>query len=151
MIGKLLARVLKLTVLVGTLDILAAAIQHYIKTGNGPVPVLKFIASGVFGPEAFAGGDVMIFYGLLFHYLIAFSFTLFFFVISIIFPAVLKARVLTGIGYGILVWIIMNLLVVPLSNAPKGDFQWSNAGLGMLILIVCVGLPLSLIASRARR
>jgi hypothetical protein len=151
MAGKLLALVLKSTLLVGTLDILAAAIQYYLKTGNGPAPVLKFIASGVFGPEAFSGGDIMIFYGLLFHYLIAFSFTLFFFAISITFPKILKARVLTGIVYGTLVWIIMNLLVVPMSNAPEGDFQWLTAGVGILILIVCVGLPLSFIASRLGR
>lgn len=151
MTGKLLTLVLKSTLLVGTLDILAAAIQYYLKTGNGPAPVLKFIASGVFGPEAFSEGGAMIFYGLLFHYMIAFSFTLFFFVISLIFPAILKATILTGIVYGVFVWIIMNLLVVPLSNTPEADFQWLNAGIAMLILIVCVGLPLSFIASRSAR
>lgn len=137
--------------LVGSLDILAASIQFYLNTGNGPAPVFKFIASGVFGPEAFSGGDNMIFYGLLFHYLIALGFTLFFFILSIAFPAFLKTKVLTGILYGIFVWIVMNLLILPFSNTPKSEFNWINAGIGILILIVCVGLPLSFIASRSKR
>ncbi|OOG76808.1 hypothetical protein [Algoriphagus sp. A40] len=150
MLRKLQTVVLKSTLLIGTLDLLAAGIQYFLKTGKGPAPVLKFIASGVFGLEAFSGGDIMIFYGILFHYLIAFSFSLFFFVIGTIFPVILKARVLTGIVYGVLIWIVMNLLVLPFSNTPKSDFQWLNAGIGILILIFCVGLPLSFIASNTR-
>lgn len=137
--------------LVGTLDILAASIQFYLNTGNGPAPVLKFIASGVFGPEAFSGGKSMVFYGLLFHYLIAFGFTLFFFILSIAFPSILKFKVITGILYGVFVWMVMNLLVLPFSNTPKSEFNWISAGIGILILIVCVGLPLSFIASRSKR
>lgn len=137
--------------LVGTLDILAACILYYLKTGTAPVPVFKFIASGVFGAKAFSAGDSMIVYGLLFHYSIAVSFTIFFFLISTLFPTLLKAKVTTGTGYGIAVWIVMNLIVVPISNTPKGEFDWIDACIGMLILVVCVGLPLSFIAAKARR
>lgn len=146
-----LALVFGTALLVGTLDILAACIQYYLKTGSGPAPVFKFIASGVFGAEAFSAGDSMIVYGLLFHYSIAVSFTIFFFLICTLFPAVLKAKVATGIGYGIAVWIVMNLIVVPISNTPKGEFDWIDAGIGMLILVMCIGLPLSFIAAKARR
>lgn len=41
--------------LVGSLDITAAFLDFYISTGNGPGGVLRFIASGVFGREAFTG------------------------------------------------------------------------------------------------
>ena len=131
-----LALVFGSALLVGTLDILAACIQYYLKTGSGPAPVFKFIASGVFGAEAFSAGDSMIVYGLLSHYSIAVSFTIFFFLITTLFPALLKAKVATGIGYGIAVWIVMNLIVVPISNTPKGEFDWISAGIGMLILII---------------
>ena len=40
----------------GTLDITAACIQYYIRTGKGPANVLRYVASGVFGKEAFTGG-----------------------------------------------------------------------------------------------
>ena len=63
----------------GTLDILAAFVQTYINTRKGPDIVLKYIASGVFGrKEAFGGGDSMIIWGLLFHFIIAMAFAAFF-------------------------------------------------------------------------
>ncbi len=68
--------VLKAGFIVGTLDILAAFINYYINTGKSPEPVLKFIASGVFGKSAFTIGNEMLAWGLLFHYGIAFIFTI---------------------------------------------------------------------------
>ncbi len=88
--------------------------------------------------------------GLLFHYLIAFSFTLFFFWI---FPKVktwIPNWVLLGVLYGILVWVVMNRLVVPLSNTPKGPFNLQSALINAAILIVCIGLPLAFMASRQK-
>jgi hypothetical protein len=148
---RFVARVFGAALLVGTLDIVAACLQYYLKTGKGPTPIFKYIASGVFGPDALAGGANMIVFGLLFHYSIAVSFTIFFFLISVLFPIVKRTRVTTGILYGIVVWLIMNLLVVPISNTPKSEFDWVNAGAGMLILIVCIGLPLSFIASSRKK
>jgi hypothetical protein len=65
------SKILKAGLIVGTLDILAAFIQYAIKTGKNPTVVLKFIASGVFGKEAFNGGTMMNVYGLIFHFVIA--------------------------------------------------------------------------------
>ncbi|HEY4612913.1 MAG TPA: hypothetical protein VII11_08025, partial [Bacteroidota bacterium] len=67
--------------LAGTLDILAAFTQYMIGTGGkNPVNVLLFIASGVFGREtAFSGGYPMAALGLAFHYFIAFTWTLLFY------------------------------------------------------------------------
>jgi len=140
-------KTIKAALLVGTLDILAASIQFYLKTNKGPAPIFKFIASGIFGKQAFAAGDSMIFYGLLFHFFIAYIFTIFFFWICDKFPAILKMKFLTGVIYGILIWTVMNLIVLPISNAPKSSFNFTNAIIGIMILIVCIGIPLSLIAS----
>jgi len=143
--------ILKAGLLVGTLDIAAAFANTWISSGTAPDVVLKFIASGVFGrEEAFAGGWGMAAMGLLFHYLIAFSFTLFFFWI---FPKVktwIPNWVLLGVLYGILVWVVMNRLVVPLSNTPKGPFNLQSALINAAILIVCIGLPLAFMASRQK-
>ncbi len=145
-----LAFVLGTGLLVGSLDLLAACMQYYLKTGNGPTPVLKFIASGVFGADAFTGGDRMIVYGLLFHYSLAVSFTLFFFLICAVFPTLSKAKVTRGVVYGAAIWLVMNLIILPLSNTPKTSLNWIDAGTGVLILIVCIGLPLSFIAARQK-
>ena len=141
------ARVIKVGLIVGTLDILAACSYYFIKTGKNPVMILKFIASIVFGNEALAGGNIMLFCGLIFHFVIAFSFTLFFFWIFFKIPALSKNRILTGIIYGIFISLVMQLLVVPLSRTPKQPFNFTNAVINVIILIVCIGIPLSFMAN----
>lgn len=137
--------------IVGTLDILAAMVHYFIKTGKNGLNVLKFVASGVFGNSAFTGGNDMMLYGLLFHYCIALTFTFFFFGIYSKIPALSKHNVLTGIGYGIFIWLIMQRIVVPLSNTPKAPFDAVNALIGASILILCIGLPLSFMAHRIKK
>lgn len=66
----------------GTLDIIAAITVQSLKAGkNSTEPVLKYIASGYFGKDAFAEGIEMLFAGLLIHYLLAFAFTILYFLL----------------------------------------------------------------------
>lgn len=135
--------ILKAGLLVGTLDILAAFINFYSKTGKNVGIVLKYIASAVFGKEAMTGGSSMIFFGLLFHYLIAFAFTIIF---SLLYPKLwqwFRSTVLIAIVYGVFIWLVMNLIVVPSSRASQIPFSWSAGTINCLILIVCIGLPLA--------
>ena len=117
---NLYSSIIKTGLIAGTLDLLAAITHYYIQTGKTPEGVFKFIASGAFGSSAFSGGTEMIIAGILLHYLIAFGFTILFF---LVYPK-LKQWIapyitITGFVYGILAWCVMNLLVMPLSNARK--------------------------------
>jgi uncharacterized membrane protein YagU involved in acid resistance len=133
---------------VGTLDILAAFLYYFIRTGNNKVfNVLRYVASGFFGKEAISGGGEMIVAGVLFHYLIAFAFTLFFFWLFPHLKALSINKILIGIVYGIFVWAIMNLVVVPLSRIGSQPFNTINVLSNLLILIVCMGIPLSIMAT----
>ena len=86
----------------GCLDILSAFLQYFINAGKNPVKILNFIASGVFGKEAaYAGGNTMAVWGLLFHFIIAFAFTLFFFWLYPKWNVLAKNKWATGIGYGL--------------------------------------------------
>ena len=134
--------------LTGTLDIAAAFLQYYIKTGKGPGNVLRFIASGVFGTKAFAGGMAMAGWGLLFHYIIALLFSIFFFLLYPKIAALQKNWMVTGILYGLVVWALMNLLVVPASSAPPLSFHAGRALLAAGILVLCIGLPSALLANK---
>lgn len=138
--------------LVGTLDICAAFLQVYLRTGKAPFkPVLLFVASGLLGPTAFEHGEGMMLVGLLVHYCIATAFTLFFF-FTIAKTAFAKhQRLLTGILYGAFTWMVMNLLVLPLTGAKKLPQDASRAAVGMGILILCIGLPLAFLANRQKR
>ena len=134
--------------LAGTLDIVTACTHYALRTGKNPVAVLRFVASGVFGQDAFTGSSLMPIWGLLFHYLIAFSFTVVFFWLYPRLRLFALNRYLLAILFGLFIWTVMNLLVVPLSNTPKGPFNWSSALQNMAILIIMIGVPLSLIAAR---
>lgn len=145
--NNLFSKITKAGAIVGTLDILSAFIHYFIKTGQGNVfAVLKFVASGVFGKEAFSGGNMMIIAGLILHYIIAFAFTIFFFWLYPKIKFFSRNKILTGIVYGIFIWMIMNLLIVPISNVANRPFNIFNAIINIVILIVLIGIPLSFMA-----
>lgn len=140
--------IIKAGLLVGTLDILSAFIYYFIKTGKKDVfTILKYIASGLFGREAFSDRNGMIIAGLFLHYFIAFVFTLFFFWLFPKINVLSKNRIGTGILYGIFIWMVMNLVVVPSSAISERPFDAVNAAINVLILIICIGIPLSFMAN----
>ncbi|MEO8172107.1 MAG: hypothetical protein ABI581_03455 [Sediminibacterium sp.] len=132
----------------GTLDILAAFTQFYIKTGKNPAIVLKYVARGVFGQDAMQGGVGMMAWGLLFHYLIALGCTLAFF---FLYPNVKIMRAnkwATAFVFGLLTWVITTRVIVPLSRITQGPFNLSSAIQAMLILVFMIGIPLTLIIGK---
>lgn len=145
--NNLLSRIIKAGVLVGTLDILTAFVHYYLKTGNNPLGVLQYVASGMFGKEAFVPRYTMFGAGLFLHYIIAFAFTIFFFWLFPKLNFVSKHKVLTGVLYGLFIWSVMNLIIVPLSKIPARPFNVTNALINVAILVVCIGIPLSFMAN----
>jgi len=137
--------------LVGTLDILSAFTDYYIASGKNPLLVLLYVASGAIGKSALSGGAGTMLMGLLFHYFIAFTFTILFFWLYARTSLLHGNWIITGIGYGIFIWLIMNLIVVQLSGAPHAPIAALKAGKiakSALILICMIGLPLSFIARK---
>jgi uncharacterized membrane protein YagU involved in acid resistance len=141
--NKNLSLILKAGLLVGTLDITAAFLNFYIQTGKNPTIVLKYIASAALGKTAAYDPTLVILLGLLFHFIIVFAFTIFFSLVSDRLWLWFKNTYLIAILYGIFIWVIMNLLVVPNSLATKIPFTWQNSLLNCVILIICIGFPLS--------
>ncbi len=127
----------------GTLDIAAALLNFFITTGKNPIRVLQFIASGVFGADAFGGDALMPLYGLVFHYFIATCWTIIFFLAYRRIKLIRKSWVLSGISYAVVVWTIMTRIVLPLSRVPQIPFDLGKAALAIAILIACIGLPIS--------
>jgi hypothetical protein len=138
--------ILTAVLVAGTLDILGAFTQFYVMRKMNPAPVvLKYIASGVFGPEAMTGGYGMMLIGLLFHYLIVLGCVLAFYWL---YPRVNIMRFnkwITAVVYGLLVWVVTNRIIVPLSLVRRGPFNLNNALIAMLILIVMIGIPITFI------
>jgi len=134
----------------GTLDGLAAVIMYYSKTGNNPMNVFRYIASGVFGSDAFSGGTLMAVWGIVFHYLIAFGWTTLFFLVATRLTILTRNWIVSGIIYGIVVWMGMSLVVVPLSNVPvsAGPKEWVGVIRAIAVLIVCIGFPAAYAAKK---
>jgi hypothetical protein len=130
--------------LVGTLDISGAIINSLANNGN-PKMIFPYIASALFGKEAFAGDSLMSILGGVFHYLVAYSFTIFFFLIYPRLHFLSVNRLLTGMLYGIFIWCVMNLVVVPLTQINKFPKWNTKLPIQVGILIVAIGIPLSFI------
>jgi uncharacterized membrane protein YagU involved in acid resistance len=134
----------------GTLDILAAIIVYaVILEKTTTIKILQSIASGIFKKEAYTAGSQMAWYGLGLHYIIAFSFAWFYFIIYPYLPFLKKNTIISGFLYGIFVWIIMNLIVLPIvfPLLPEKHLDFPLL-LSILILMFCIGLPIASITRK---
>jgi uncharacterized membrane protein YagU involved in acid resistance len=127
----------------GSLDGLAAIIIYGPVFGRTSIQrIFQGIASGLFGHSAMLGGWRYTFYGILLHYLIATLFSAAYGIGYAQFSFLKKRWVRNGVLYGLFVWIIMNKLVLPLAGMPV-SVSLSAMATGILILILCVGMPIA--------
>ena len=146
--SKCIRAIVAAGILAGTLDGLAAIINYLLVGGKEPVRIFLFIASGVFGREAVAANMDLAWWGVFFHYFIAFCWTILYFAMYPRMKVLSKNKYLSGLGYGVFVWLAMNLVVVPLSNTPPIPFSITRVLVGGAILMLCIGLPIALLAQR---
>ena len=133
------------SLIAGSLDITAACIQFYFNTGRNPLTVLLYVASGVFGKQAFDGGAAMLSAGLVFHFMIATSFSFLFFTIVSLWPSSLK---MVASVYGLFMWAFVRFCIIPFSAITPPPLVFGKVVIAILILMVCIVLPLSLFASK---
>lgn len=134
--------------LAGTLDILAAFINSGLHSVS-PTRILQAIASGLLGKDAFNGGFATAALGLVLHFFIATTATAFYYAVSRKLKVLVDHAVVCGLAYGIPVYLVMNLVVLPLSAVPfKPPHTLGAVVTAALILMFCVGLPIALIVRR---
>lgn len=141
-------RVLITGFIAGVLDLAGAVISAMIVNNRFPGKILETIAGGAFGKESIGGGTLMKLWGLLFHFLIAISFTFIYFLAHPKVRLLRKNIFLSALLYGLFVWAIMNMVVLPLSayHSPVIPQNYMAAARAAFILIVCVGLPIAISA-----
>ena len=133
------------TLVVGTLDALDAVIFFGLR-GVAPHRIFQSIAAGLLGRSSFTGGAATVVLGAVLHYVIAFLIVGTFVGASRYLPMLTRAPILSGLVYGVGVYLVMNLVVLPLSAAGKPSFPWPILVNGLLIHMLGVGLPSSLFA-----
>lgn len=135
-------------VTVAFLDGLDAVIFFGLR-GVKPMRIFQSIASGLLGKAAFEGGVGTAVLGLILHVFIASSIVTTFYLVSRRFPALVQRPFLYGPLYGLLVYLIMTQIVLPLSAVASQHRSLPVIINGVLIHLVGVGLPSALAARTA--
>src|SRR5688500_13987149 len=133
----------------GTFDIIYACTFWAIRRDVPAERILQWGASGLLGNAAFGGGMATAALGLALHYSIAIAMAFTYYLVARRW-AVLHERPLTmGAAYGVLLYIIMNFVVVPLSRATPSakDAVW--VGLSVAVHALLIGVPIVLFVRRA--
>jgi hypothetical protein len=132
----------------GMLDITAACINSAIRAGRTPLYVLQSVAGGWLGAKTFEGGYPSAALGILTHFFIATMAATVYIIASQKLPFLTRQPVICGILYGIAVYAVMYMVVLPLSAYQFKFFNQPgvNILIGVLIHIFCVGLPIALVA-----
>jgi hypothetical protein len=137
------------TLVVGSLDALDAIVMSLLK-GSTPARMFRGIASGLLGREALTGGLPAAVLGMLLHFFIAFSVVTTFYLASRRLSVLARHPLVCGPIYGVLVYLFMYRLVIPLSAigiTPRFALPWSIND--VLIHALGVGLGSAWFASRS--
>ena|SRR5215831_3808589 len=101
-------------VIAGSIDIGAASLI----SGLSPLVILHAVASGLLGKAAFTGGAVTALLGLLVQWGISILIAAIYLMVTAQWPGMRRRWGPTGILAGVVIFVVMNYLVVPLSAAP---------------------------------
>jgi Na+/alanine symporter len=123
--------------LAGSLDLGSALITY----GAG---VPRAIAGGLLGPAARHGGSGTYVLGIVLHFFIATTAAAAYYVASRKLDFLKEHPLVCGPFYGISVFLVMNLIVLPLSALHiRGPFQLAGLIQGLLVHMILIGLPIS--------
>jgi hypothetical protein len=138
----------------GVLDI-SDALLFYGLRGVPPERLLQGIASGLLGARALKGGWPAAAVGLGLHFLIAFTAATVYYAASRKFQMLRERPIVSGLLYGIVVFLFMNMIVVPLSaihRSPTAMLTFNLASVNaVLALMLFIGLPIAIAVNRYAR
>lgn len=130
----------------GTLDIVFACTFWRLRSKVPALRVFQSVATGLLGRASFAGGARTVALGLALHYVIATTMCTAYYVAARHWSVLWQQPLVYGTGYGLLLYVVMNLVVVPLSAAPppSRDPLWIT--LSILAHVLLVGIPIAIFA-----
>lgn len=135
----------------GALDLLFAV---SFAAANGAAPDLVFhtIASGLLGKAALSGGGAMSALGIACHFGLSLTWAALFAAVAWRFPSVVRWPLVAGVVFGVVVFLSMRLVVLPLSAYPRPvTFRPLATVLDLLSHMLLFGTPIALAISRVIR
>lgn len=135
----------------GLLDAIYATVTWGVILGSNPAGVWQSVASGLLGKAAFDGGNATAALGLALHFFIAFVMALVYVLASRRLPVLLSRPILMGVSYGLVLYVVMNFIVVPLSAIGFHPPTLVSSIRALAPHILLVGPAISLVAARSAR
>lgn len=135
--------------LIGGAGDLAYALAWAGAHGTAPVTLLQVVASGAFGQAAFDGGMATAAAGFGFHFLMSLLWACVLVLAARRMPALARRPVLAAGVFGLLVFLAMRLVVLPLSAFPfPVRFKPLGTALDLASHVFLFALPMVLAARR---
>ena len=131
-----------------TLDIVYAFVFFGFR-GVSATRVLQSIASGLLGSRAYEGGVSTALIGFVLHFALMLIIALIFHVAARRIPPLIRHPITIGAAFGIVVYWVMNLVVLPLSAFP-GTFAFDPVIVptGLLVHAFLIGVPIAMSVRR---
>jgi hypothetical protein len=121
----------------GILDLTCAYLSYGVRMPRG-------IARGLVGSIAFQGGAGFYVLGIALHFFIALSAAAVYCGASLKLKFLKEYPFVCGLFYGIAIFLVMNLIVLPLSAIhAKGPFTMHGLDQGLLVHMFLIGLPIA--------
>jgi hypothetical protein len=146
--GRAIATIVLGAFVIGTLDILYA-IAFWYPRGVAPDRIFQNIAAGIYGPASFTLGTQTVAIGAALHYFIALCIVLFYWIASRRFDTLVRRPIVWGSIYGVLVYVVMNYVVIPLSATKRTAFLLSWVVCSVLVHAFLIGVPAALFSRAA--
>jgi hypothetical protein len=143
---------------IGALDaIFAIAINVFVLRVCTTAQLFQYIASGLLGRASFAGGASTVALRVVLHFAIAYVWTALFIVAARVSPALrdlisgMRGAILAGLPYGASIWLVMDLVVLPLAHVRPTPVASSMFLIMLLWHAAGLGVPLAMMVRRAYR
>lgn len=139
---------------VGMFDLLFAFTFYGLILGAPPLRIFQSVAAGVLGrPAAIEGGVRTFLLGIFLHFIVATCIASVYYLATLILPVLIRHPVVSGLIYGMVAYLGMKYVVVPLSAiGQRGKLPRLPIFLTEIIgHAVLVGLPLGLLARRSAK
>ncbi|HEX8139813.1 MAG TPA: hypothetical protein VF544_19800 [Pyrinomonadaceae bacterium] len=136
---------------VAVLDGLFALIFYGAILGVKPLRIFQGVAAGLLGRASYEDGIRTFLLGVLLHFVVATCIAAVYYLASLKLPVLIQRPVASGLIYGLIAYLGMNYLVVPLSAIGLRPTLLRTFLPAFIAHAFLVGLPIALIARRSAK
>jgi hypothetical protein len=137
--------------IVGILDGLFAFVFYGLILGVKPLRIFQSVAAGLLGRASFDGGVSTFLLGLLLHFVVATCIAAVYYAASVKLPILIQQAVASGLIYGMIAYLVMNYVVIPLSRIGLRPTSLRLFVPAFIAHAFLVGLPVALVARRSAK